>query len=194
MLKQSALEFGRALADLRLMAMLCGNSVNFNLSEKQLHETKLALQDTIGNLLRVAILSDMNDAIGPELERFQDALKVESMQQLSSRADHLRTRILDDLVSEWFFQVDKFEVRYYDRPDLFGPGVTQTFPGASADIRNAKLTGLLKRLSIATTISSQRMASSSLPPTHRSSSIFYWSAPTGSIQTASFWLRLSLQR
>ncbi|WP_316201642.1 MULTISPECIES: hypothetical protein [unclassified Bradyrhizobium] len=87
--------------------------------------------------MRVAILNDMDDAIGPELQRFQEALSIESMQQLSFRSDHLRTRILDELVNEWFFQVDRFEVRYYERPDLFGLAVTEAFPNASADIKNA---------------------------------------------------------
>lgn len=137
MLKQSALEFGRALADLRLMAMVCGNSVNYQLSEEQVQGIKVGLRDTIGNLHRVAILNDINDAIGPELQRFQEALSNENMAALSSRAEHLRHRIQDELVNEWFFQVDKFEVRYYDRPDLFGAEVTKAFPAATADIRNA---------------------------------------------------------
>jgi hypothetical protein len=32
MLKKAALEFGRALADLRLMEIMCGNSINYPLS------------------------------------------------------------------------------------------------------------------------------------------------------------------
>src|SRR6516165_8380410 len=74
MLKQSALEFGRALADLRLMAMVSGNSANYQLSAEQIHGIIVGLQDTLGNLKRISILSDLDDAIGPELQRFQTAL------------------------------------------------------------------------------------------------------------------------
>ena len=56
MLKQAALEFGRSLADLRLMAMVCGNSVNLPLSVEQINGIKVGLQDTLGNLKRIAIL------------------------------------------------------------------------------------------------------------------------------------------
>lgn len=74
MLKQAALEFGRALADLRLYAMVCGYSVNSHPNDEQVIGIKIGLQDTLGNLKRIAILSDLNDAIGPELDRFRTAL------------------------------------------------------------------------------------------------------------------------
>ena len=137
MLKQAALEFGRALADLRLMSMVCGNSVNYQLSPEQIQGIKVSLQDTIGNLKRIAILSDLNDALGPELDRFQTALSVESLSQLSSRADHLRHRVQDELENEWYFQVDRNEVRYYGKKDLFGPQVAKKFKAAAYDIEHA---------------------------------------------------------
>lgn len=136
MLKQSALEFGRALADLRLMAVVCSTSAK-QMTPEEFHTVRLTLEEVIGNLQRIAILHDLVDAIGPELQRFQTALSTESAVQLSSRAENLRNRVNDELSNEWFFQVDKFEVRYYEKQDLFGEGVTKKFPGASADIRSA---------------------------------------------------------
>jgi hypothetical protein len=137
MLKQAALEFGRALADLRLMATVCGNSVNYSLSAQQIHGIKIGLQDTLGNLKRIAILSDLNDAIGPELDRFQTALGIESLSQLSSRADHLRHRVLDELQNEYYFQVDRREVQFYGQKQLFGPQAAGKFKDAAYDIENA---------------------------------------------------------
>jgi hypothetical protein len=135
MLKQAALEFGRSLADLRLMAIVA--AVNRPLSAERIHEIKIGLQDTLGNLKRIAILSDLDDAIGPELDRFQAALQVETLAQLSSRADHLQHRVQDELHLEWYLQVDRDEVRFYDKPSLFGEKVAAKFPKAIEDIKNA---------------------------------------------------------
>ncbi|HZL30917.1 MAG TPA: hypothetical protein VFC54_07645 [Pseudolabrys sp.] len=137
MLKQAALEFGRSLADLRLMAMVSGNSVNFNLNAEQINGIKIGLQDTLGNLKRIAILSDLNDAIGPELDRFQTALTIESLSQLSGRADHLRDRVQDELQNEWYFQVDRAEAQFYGKKTLFGDHVATKFKDAAYDIENA---------------------------------------------------------
>ena len=137
MLKQAALEFGRALSDLRLMEVMCGNSANYPLSAEQIHGVKIALQDVIGNLKRVCILSDLNDAIGPELDRFHAALQTESLQKLGQRCDHLRNRIQDELQNEYYLQVDRAEVQFHDKPSLFGEFVAKKIKDAAYDIQNA---------------------------------------------------------
>ena len=137
MLKQSALEWGRVLDDLRLMAVVCGASGNLHPTPEQIHSTKIGVQDTLGNLKRVAIMSDLNDVLGPEIDRFQAALSYESLSQISGRANHLRDRIRDELQNEWYFQVDRFDVRFHDKSDHFGPSVPAKFPKATEDIKNA---------------------------------------------------------
>jgi hypothetical protein len=82
-------------------------------------------------------LADLDDAIGPELDRFQAALAKESHAKLAQRCDHLRHRIQDELQSEFYFQVDRLELRFYDKPDLFGAQVSAKFPKATNDIRRA---------------------------------------------------------
>jgi hypothetical protein len=137
MLKQAALEFGRALSDLRLMEMICGNSANYPLSAQQIHGIKIQLQDVLGNLKRVCILSDLNDAIGPELDRSQSALQSEALPKLGQRCDHLRNRIQDELENEHYFQVDRAEVQFYGKPALFGSDVATKLKAAAYDIENA---------------------------------------------------------
>ncbi len=137
MLKKAALEFGRALSDLRLMEIMSGNSVNLPLNMEQIHGIKLMLQDVIGNLKRVCILSDLNDAIGPELDRFQAALQNEALPKLGQRCDHLRNRVQDELENEYYLQVDRREVQFYGQPALFGPQASKKFKKASYDIENA---------------------------------------------------------
>lgn len=137
MLKQAALEFGRALSDLRLMEITCGNLANQQLGAEQIHNIKIRMQDVLGNLLRVCILSDLSDAIGPELDRFQAALQTESLQKLGQRCDHLRNRIQDELRSEYYLQIDRAEVQFYDKSQLFGAKVASKFKTARGDITNA---------------------------------------------------------
>lgn len=80
MLKQAALEFGRALADLRFMEIFCGNLAGYQLTPEQQRDSREKMQDVLGNLKRVCILSDLDQEIGPELDRFQAALSSEFMQ------------------------------------------------------------------------------------------------------------------
>jgi hypothetical protein len=137
MLKQAALEFGRALADLRFMEIFCGNLAQHQLSHEHQLDSRRKMQDVLGNLKRVCILSDVDQAIGPELDRFQAALSSEPHAKLSQRCDHLRHRIQDELENEFYLQVDRQDVQFYDKPDLFGTQVTAKFSKATADIRNA---------------------------------------------------------
>jgi hypothetical protein len=137
MLKKAALEFGRALADLRFMEIFCGNLANHQLTPAQQQDSREKTQDVLGNLKRICILSDIDQEIGPELDRFQAALSNESHAKLSQRCDHLRHRIQDELENEFYLQVDRQDVQFYEKADLFGTLVTAKFPKATNDIKNA---------------------------------------------------------
>lgn len=137
MLKKAALEWGRALADLRFMEIFSGNLSNHQLTPAQQNDSRTQMQDVLGNLNRVCILSDLDQEIGPELARFQSALATETHAKLAARCDHLRHAIQDALENEHYFQVDRFDVRFYDQSDAFGAQVTTKFPKATDDIKNA---------------------------------------------------------
>jgi hypothetical protein len=137
MLKKAALEWGRALADLRFMEIFCGNLSSSQLTQAQQIDSRQMMQDVLGNLKRICILSDLDQEIGPELDRFQVALSTEPHAKLASRCDHLRNAIQDALENEHYFQVDRFDVRFYDQTDAFGILVTRKFPKATDDIKNA---------------------------------------------------------
>ena len=137
MLKQAALEFGRALADLRFMEIFCGNLAGYQLTPEQQRDSREKMQDVLGNLKRVCILSDLDQEIGPELDRFQAALSSESHAKLAQRCDHLRHRIQDELENEFYLQIDRGDLQFYDKTDLFGAQVTAKFPKATDDIKSA---------------------------------------------------------
>lgn len=137
MLKKAALEFGRALADLVFFERFCSQISTYKIKLELDQDARVKVQDILGNLKRICILSDLDQAIGPELDRFQEALARESLTKLSQRCNHLRYRIQDELESEFYFQVDRQDVRFYDKPDLFGSHVTAKFPKATYDIQRA---------------------------------------------------------
>ena len=137
MLKKAALEWGRALADLRFMEIFCGNLAPYQLTPDQQNDSRLKMQDVLGNLKRICILSDLDQEIGPELDRFQAALSTETHAKLAARCDHLRHAIQDALENEHYFQVNRFDVRFYDQSDAFGALVTKKFRKAAADIKSA---------------------------------------------------------
>jgi hypothetical protein len=137
MLKKAALEWGRALADLRFMEIFCGNLGQHQLTPEQQKDSRDKMQDVLGNLKRICILSDLDQEIGPELDRFQAALSTESHAKLAIRCDHLRNAIQDALENEYYLQVARDDVRFYDQSNAFGAQATKKFPKASADIKNA---------------------------------------------------------
>jgi hypothetical protein len=137
MLKKAALEFGRGLADLRFMEIFCGNLAQHQLTPEQQQDSRTKMQDVLGNLKRICILCDLDQAIDPELQRFQEALSRETHAQLAQRCDHLRHHIQDELQNEYFLQVSQSDVQFYDKDHLFGSVVTAKFPKAIADIKNA---------------------------------------------------------
>lgn len=139
MLKKAAWEFGRALSDLRLMEIAAGAPARMNmpLHPDQDRDYRVRMQDVLGNMKRVCILSDLDDDIGPELDRFQAALQTEPLDKVAQRCDHLRNRIQDELQNEHYFQVDRREVRFYDQDLLFGGRVGLKFKAAASDIKNA---------------------------------------------------------
>jgi len=141
MLKKSALEFSGALSDLWLMENICDSSTSLELSEQDILDTKLKVQDVLEKLRRICTLSNLSAAVEPELQRFQGALQspiqMEPFAKLAQRCDHLRNRILDELENEYFFQVDRSEVQLYKKRGLFGTRVTKKFNAALDDIVNA---------------------------------------------------------
>jgi hypothetical protein len=137
MLKKAALEWGRALADLRFMEIFCTSLGTHQITPEQQIDSRQKVQDVLGNLKRICILSDLDQEIGPELDRFLAALSTESHAKLAARCDHLRHAIQDALENEHYIQVDRFDVRFYEQSDAFGAQVTRKFPKATDDIRNA---------------------------------------------------------
>jgi hypothetical protein len=119
------------------MEIFCGNLGQHQLTQHQETDSRLKMQDVLGNLKRICILSDLDQAIGPELDRFQDALSSEHHAKLAQRCDHLRNRIQDELQNEHYFQIDRREVWFYDQEFLFGGKVGLKFKGAAKDIKNA---------------------------------------------------------
>jgi hypothetical protein len=82
---------------------------------------------TLGNLKRVCILSDLDDAVA-EIDRFapilRDPIKIED---LKGRTTALRESLYHDLENEFYLQVDRAEVRFYDQQMLIGEAVAKKF-------------------------------------------------------------------
>ncbi len=139
MLKQAAMEFARAGADLA--------SLEFSALQTRVYHPHILIDPTgelkkigreiIGNILRICILSDL-DSIQPEIQRFGLLLNGNpKVEEIRAAAHHLRFRIIDELQSEYYFQVDREEVRFYEMGALFGDEVAKKFKNASSDIKNA---------------------------------------------------------
>jgi hypothetical protein len=138
MLKQAALEFGRGLVDLKLMEMTCVQLTKAIRPPTPAENDQLRHHciQVLGNLKRVCILSDLDEVL-PEIDRFGHALVKMDFNDLKSRAEHLRNRLYDELKNEYYLQVDRSEVRFYDQDHLFGEKVSARFKAAAADIKNA---------------------------------------------------------
>jgi len=137
MLKRDALEFGAAVSDLWLMENICDRSANLEMDDQQVQDTRLKVRKVLENIKRICVLSNLDDAIGPELERFHTALQSKPFADIAQRCDHLRNRILDELAKEFFFQVHRQDVQLYGHKAPFGEAVTKKFRRAIADIENA---------------------------------------------------------
>jgi hypothetical protein len=140
MLKKAALEFGRSLADLAQLETVCRWSRELapgTLRDDTGTMAPLA-NDIIGNLKRVCILADLDDVL-PELDRFGQAISGAAplIEDVQGRAGHLRTRLLDELENEHYFQVDRQDVRHYGQKAPFGEPVAKKFKSALPDIESA---------------------------------------------------------
>jgi hypothetical protein len=140
MLKKSALEFARSMSDLRMVELSCKDLVGRGIPVAPvdlLHLTGMVGQ-ILGNLKRLLILDNLDDEIGPELDRFYAALERTSLSDLQSRAEHLRHRVYDELNHEYYFQIDRQEAQFYGRSDIIFPGsVGAKFKAAMPDIEKA---------------------------------------------------------
>lgn len=119
------------------MENICDRATSLALDEQQIQDTRQQVQRVLENIRRICILSHLNDAVGPELERFQTALQNNSFQDIAQRCDHLLNRLLDELAKEFYFQVRREDIQLYGRKALFGEAVAKKFNQAEADIENA---------------------------------------------------------
>lgn len=138
MLKQAALEFGRGLVDLRMLEAVCEQLLKASRPMTP-DESVLLFQhatQVVGNLKRVCILTDLDDVL-PQIDRIGPILQRQDIAALKSHAEHLRTRLYDELQNEFYLQIDRVEVQFYDKPALFGPKVAGKFKAAANDITQA---------------------------------------------------------
>jgi hypothetical protein len=139
MLKNAALEFGRAIADLAQFVTVCRMSRELTprILRDQSGTMLPLLQDILGNLKRVCILSDLDD-VQPEIDRFGEVLTHEPLiEEMQGRAEHLKERLLDELGNEFYFQVFRYDVPFYGQRALFGEVVAKKFKNAPDDIESA---------------------------------------------------------
>jgi hypothetical protein len=139
MLKQAALEFGRAAAQLALLEFSCRHvrTNHPNVLIEESGQLERQAYDILGNLKRVCILADMQEVL-PEIDRFGAQLNGRArIEDIGASAGHLKNRLFDELSSEYYFQVDRRDVRFYGQKEPFGPLVAQKFKAAADDIERA---------------------------------------------------------
>jgi hypothetical protein len=75
----------------------------------------------------------------PEIERFGAVARSQEpeVEVIRSAANHLRHRLYDELENEFYFQIDRSEVRFYGNSALFGKLVAEKFKDVAYDIENA---------------------------------------------------------
>ncbi len=142
MLKKAALELARSVSALTSLERTCEHTridapqLIFAQSPKLKEMTLQILAD----LRRVCILSNLDEVL-PEIGRFEIALdgwpQGIRVEDARARAEHLKYRILDELESQHYFQVDREDVRYYGQAAPFGDKVAKKFKAATIDIQNA---------------------------------------------------------
>lgn len=140
MLKRSALEFGRSMADLRMIEMSCQHLTDQGITVDASSRDYLSalVAETLGNLKRICILNNLDETIGPQLDRFLQALPRTNLVDLKARADTLRHNVYDQLNHEYYFQVDRQDVQFYGRSDLIFPGAASSkFKAAMPEIEKA---------------------------------------------------------
>lgn len=140
MLKKAALEFGRALAQLAQLEWTCvlSRKLNPNVIDDKSGTLRRDTGNILGNLKRVCILADMQEVLA-EIDRFGALISTDpvSIEDVKGSAHHLLHRILEELDSEHYFQIDRHEVRYYGKKELFGPQVSKKLKDAAYDIEHA---------------------------------------------------------
>jgi hypothetical protein len=140
MLKKAALEFGRALADLRALELTCEYAQRVAPEMRTDPGLDQITGTILDNVRRAIIIGDLQEVF-PELERFQAILNTPGqraqVEGIKAKAEHLRLRLCDELENEFYFQVDRQEVRFYGQKELFGPQVAKKFKDAAYDIEHA---------------------------------------------------------
>jgi hypothetical protein len=137
LLKREAFEFSQAVSELWLLENICDRSTDMELDTDQVQDTKLQIQKALKNIRRICTLANLGDAIRPEIKRFLTALKDKPIVDMAQRCDHLRNRILDELAKEFYFQVHRLDVPFYEPDAPFGEAVAKKFKRAAGDIRSA---------------------------------------------------------
>jgi hypothetical protein len=139
MLKQAALEFSRAVAQLAILDISCSQirqqrpDILID-ATGQLEENA---RNVLGNLKRVCIFADLQEVLS-EIDRFGVLLNGQArIEDIGGSAGHLKFRILEELDSEYYFQVAREDVNFYGNKMLFGGDVSKKFKKALADIENA---------------------------------------------------------
>lgn len=137
MFGQHALRFGKAISDLWLMETICDRSVDLEMDEKQISDTRKRVRNTLQDIGRICANSDLKTSLGPEIRRFRKALKMEPFRDIARRCNHLRERILDELKNEYFFHILQEDSDYYDQRAPFGDAVATKFEAATNEIERA---------------------------------------------------------
>ena len=141
MLKKAATDFADAFSALVVAERLSFTFLTLMKETSIADEAHPLHKHSIEMLTRVkqaCLMADL-DGIIPEIGRFEKTLEgPTSISDIGSRAKHLRERLKDELENEFYFQVDRQNVKLYQRKELFGPEVDVKL-GASAaeDIESA---------------------------------------------------------
>ncbi len=137
MLKRAALELGQVMHQLGMVEAGLDQAMRMPGSDQgNVGALAAAVMGVLDNLKRVCILSDLDDML-PEIDRFAQSMQAPNAQDIYSRARHLRERLQDELGNEYYFQIRREHVQFYDQVQLFGEKVTKAFPDATSDIRDA---------------------------------------------------------
>jgi hypothetical protein len=140
MLKKAALEFGRALAQLAQLEWACitGRELHPNIIVDTTGSLRRDATQILGNLKRVCILADLQEVLS-EIDRFGGLLNGPSVviEDVKGATSHLKYRLFEELENEHYFQVDRQDVQFYEKEELFGSLVAKKFKAAVPDIENA---------------------------------------------------------
>lgn len=138
-LKQAALDLGRATANLAHLQTACESSRRLRpeILQDSTGHLQASCAATLDDLRRVCILANLDNLL-PEITRFQGSLSPEILiEDIKGLSAALKHHLIDNLQNEWYFQVEQSDVRYYGKKELFGPQVASKFKEATYDIENA---------------------------------------------------------